>query len=124
MSDFADGEQRLEVSTELIEFADRQLECPANVDVANVMQRRNAMYFDALAGLPDASAKDSNCVLDGLLEGVKITLLLERRSKRWAVESPSEHGQRLAVIDILKLLNKVSQLHLGVRKGDAVYQSP
>ena len=36
--DFAGGEQRLELATELIEFADCQFECSANMDVADVMQ--------------------------------------------------------------------------------------
>jgi hypothetical protein len=37
VSDFAGSEQRLETSSKLIEFADRLLECLANVNVANVM---------------------------------------------------------------------------------------
>jgi hypothetical protein len=106
--DFAGGEQRLELSTELIEFADRQFEPLANTDIADVMQRRKTMDLDAIARLPDASAKHSNCVINGLLEGVEITLLLEGRSKSWAIERPSEHAQGLFVIDVLKLLDKVS----------------
>jgi hypothetical protein len=82
------------------------------------------VYLNALACLPDTRAEDSDRVFDSLLEGGKIRFLLERRPKRWAVESPGEHGQRLAVIDILKLCNEVSQFHLGVRKGDSVYQTP
>ena len=81
------------------------------------------MNLDAFACRPNACTQHPNCVVDGLLEGVEIALLLKRRSKGWAIECVSEHGQGLVVINILKLLNEVAQFHLSIREGNTIDQA-
>ena len=68
-------------------------------------------------------AKHPNCVVDGLLESWEIALLLKWRSKGWAIKCPSEHGQGFVVVDILKLLDEVTQLHFGIGEGNPIHQA-